>query len=159
MTSKYKKIQYTKVTETVNKETGEVSTRKETNVVRIPAEPPYVKMYLEDLSHITGIGSSLAKTLHMLLRKLDYEGCITLSGRFRKACCAELNIKDTTFRNRLVLLCRHKMLIHHDTNEYLVNPDYFARGEWRTIIKQRENFKMTVTYSPSGKRINTSRET
>jgi len=154
---KNKKIQFTKITEIVNKETGEVSTREETNVVKIPAEPPYVKLYLEDLSYITGIGSSLGKTLHVLLRKLDYEGCITLSPRFRKICCAELGVKNCTFRNRLVLLCRHEMLIHQGVNEYLVNPDYFARGEWRTIIKQRENFKMVVTYSPSGKRITTSR--
>jgi len=44
-----------------------------------------------------------------MLKKLDYEGYITLSTRFRKLMCEELGIKDQTLRNRIGLLLKTKI--------------------------------------------------
>jgi len=35
-------------------ESGQTRATKETNVVRLPSEPPFIKMYIDDLSHLLG---------------------------------------------------------------------------------------------------------
>lgn len=143
---------------TLNHQTGEVTSETITNVVRLPQEPPYVKMYIDDLCQLMEIPAADRKTLELLLKKLDYEGFITLSPRFRKETCEKLGIKDQTFRNRLTRLCKSSIIRLHSTNEYEVNPRYFARGEWRHICERRESFEMKIRYSDKGREIVTDRE-
>lgn len=138
--------------------TGEIRSESKTNVVRLPQEPPYVKMYIDDLCDLMHIPAAQKQTLELLIRKLDYEGFITLSPRYRKQLCERLKIKDQTFRNRLAALCKTGVMRRHSTNEYEVNPRYFARGEWRHICERREAFKMTVKYSENGREIITEAE-
>jgi len=104
-------------------------------------------MYINDLCDLKGVPSALKSTLIELLRKLDYEGFITLSPRSRKAICDRLDIKDQTFRNQLTRLCKANILLREGTNEYAANPSYFARGEWKTIIEQRKAFELKIRYS------------
>jgi hypothetical protein len=115
-------------------------------------------MYMQDLSAIIGLPAALKTTMEVLLTKLDWEGYITLSPRFRKSCCRLLKIKETTFRNRLLALTKYKMLVRESTNEYMVNPHFFARGEWKKILEQRSAFTLKVTYSEkNGRTITTER--
>lgn len=130
-----------------DRETGEITSETKDNVYRLPQEPPYIKMYIDDLCHLKQIPTAEKNCLELLLKKLDYEGFITLSPRYRKQVCEKLGIKDQTFRNRLGVLCKTGVLRRQATNEYEVNPNYFARGEWRHISERRESFKMTITYS------------
>lgn len=136
----------------VDHQTGEVLSTEQTNVIRLPQEPPYVKMYLDDLSNLIGLKASLKDTLYLMLRRLDWHGVIVLSGNFRQQCCAELNIKESTLRNRIALLCRYKLLERRATNEYSVNPHYFARGDWKKITQRRESFKVVIEYNYNGTR-------
>lgn len=153
-----KRLLNTSTTRHVDHSTGEVKNETTTNVVRMPQEPPYVKMYLDDLCHLMQIPHALKQTLELLLKKLDYEGFITLSPRFRKQTAERLGIADQTFRNRLTTLCKSGVMRRVATNEYEVNPHYFARGEWRAILERRESFSMTVKYTSAGREISTERE-
>lgn len=139
-------------TRNVDHATGEIKDESTTNVYRLPQEPPYIKMYIDDLCHLMQIPHALKQTLQMLLKKLDYEGFITLSPRFRKQTAERLGIADQTFRNRLSALCKTGVMRSIATNEYEVNPHYFARGDWRAICERRDGFKMIVKYTSKGKR-------
>lgn len=153
MTTK-KMIQQTTAT-VVNLATGEVLEETSTNVFRLPSEPPYVKMYLDDLCGLINVPDGHKALLINLLRRLDYEGYIVLSPRSRKEIARSMNIADQTFRNRLNELCKTGVIHRESTNEYLVNPMYFARGEWRKICAQREAFELKITYSEKGRKIET----
>jgi hypothetical protein len=153
-----KRLLSAKTERTVNHETGEITSETVTNVVQIRQEPPYVKMYIDDLCQLMEVPAADRKTLELLLRKLDYEGFITLSPRFRKETCERLKIKGQTFRNRLNRLCKSSIIRLHSTNEYEVNPRYFARGEWRSICERRESFEMRIRYSDKGREIITDKE-
>jgi hypothetical protein len=67
----------------------------------------------------------------------------------------KLSIQDQTLRNRLVQLVQKDLLVREGTNEYLANPFYFARGDWKSIVEQRQAFQMRITYSESGRKIKT----
>lgn len=147
-----KKIIRQEVKSVTDLKTGEVVQEVRNNVFHIPAEPPYVKMYLDDICGLINVPDSHKALLLTLLRRLDYEGFITLSPRSRKEIAKGLGIADQTFRNRLNELCKCGLIRRESTNEYLVNPKYFARGEWKKICTQREAFKLTITYSEKGGR-------
>ncbi|MGD1524656.1 hypothetical protein [Vibrio owensii] len=140
---------------TVINDSGEILESRETNVTRFPKEPPFVKLYVDDICCLLDIQKSLSDTLLILLRKVDYDGYITMSGRYRKEVCAQLQIKEKTLRNRLVELCKTGVLKHTDSNEYLTNPHIFARGEWAEIYRrqQEEDFTLTIKYTKEGKKV------
>lgn len=142
----------------IDMQTGEVVSLHRTEQSRIPSEPPYIKMYIDDLCDLMHIPAAQKQTLELLLKKLDYEGFITLSPRYRKQICETLKIKDQTFRNRLTALCKSGVIRRHSTNEYEVNPQYFARGAWKDVYERRQSFQMTVKYSSKGREIVTEAE-
>ena len=149
---KYKNTYYQRVTETIDRETGEVQKETEETDVRYSPEPPYVKMYIADLCAVVNAPNSLKDVLLMILRKLDYDGYIALSTRYRRQICAELNIKDGTLRNRLAALVKLGFVYSEGGNEYLANPNLFARGKWKDIVEQRSDFEMRIRYTSNGEK-------
>jgi hypothetical protein len=88
----------------------------------------------------------------MLLKKLDYDGYINLSPRYRDILCKQLGIKPQSLRNSIMDLCKAKLIKNVSTNEFSVNPYYFAKGDWKTVVEQRRNFHLTVAYNANGTR-------
>jgi hypothetical protein len=158
MAQKNKRLLNSTTQRIIDHTTGEITTETTSNVIRLPQEPPYVKMYLDDLCQLMDVPAADRKMLELLLQKLDYQGFITLSPRFRKETATKLGIKDQSFRNILHRLCKSSIIRLHSTNEYEVNPKFFARGEWRHICERRESFEMKVRYSDKGREIITERE-
>ena len=150
-----KKVIESRVETTTNLETGESSQVSETNVIRFPTEPPFVKMYIEDLCSINGLSDADQALLRFLLIRLDYDGYVTLSPRIRESITKQLGIKKQTFKNRLHKLVQSDIIKPASRNEYLVNPKYFARGEWKKICQQRQNYQLIITYSENGRSIET----
>ena len=153
----HKKILSQTVSTVTDLRTGEAVQQTETNVFRIPIEPPYVKLYLDDLCQLIKVPDAQKALLLALLRRLDFEGYIILSARARKDIAAGLGIADQTFRNRLNDLCKAGVLSRISTNEYQANPHYFARGEWKAICARREAFRVEITYSDKGRTIKTNK--
>ena len=149
------KLAYQKTKSEINNETGEVNKETETNVIRLPQEPPFVKMYINDLCSIKGVSNADQDLLRHLLARLDYEGYITLNTRIRDRLCELLDIKPKTLRNRLTVLVKSELIAPVCRNEYRVNPDYFAKGDWKSICEQKQSYKMLVTYTNKGRDIKT----
>ncbi|WP_063657596.1 hypothetical protein [Candidatus Arsenophonus triatominarum] len=53
----------------VDTETGEIKRLESINTVRLPEEPPYVKLYLDDLVRINDLPKSTSKILYQFVRK------------------------------------------------------------------------------------------
>jgi len=155
--SNVRKITFQETTRAIDKETGEITQESTTSVVRLPAEPPYVKLYLDDLCALVNVQDGQKRLLLALLRRLDYDGYIALTPRFRKELCEKLDIKDQTLRNQLTGLVKSDLLRKAGTNEYIANPNFFARGEWKNIVEQRAAFQMRITYTEAGRKIVTER--
>lgn len=150
------RVIYSEMTRTVNHETGVVNEEEQRKVIKLPQEPPYVKMYIEDLAAVLNLPIGVRGLLYALVQRIDYDGIITLGSTSKKRIAERLKIKIGTFDNYLTKLVKSGVLKRIGRGEFEVNPHLFARGDWAEVRRRRDNFgktfKMTITYSPSGKR-------
>ena len=135
--------------------TGEVRTTETVTTFRVPKEPPYVKVYLNDLSALLELPKGAGDVMYELLKLLDYEGCVSLNPVIRQRICESVGIKPQSLKNSLQKLKKAEVLLPLGTNCYQCNPKYFARGEWRDVMRKRKEFEeltLKVTYDKKGRR-------
>lgn len=137
----------------INRETGEVIRDRFETVSRVPSEPDFIKLYLQDISHLLDLPKAPSGLLMLLIQTMDYEGMIMLSTAGRKRMAKRLGISDGSFRNYLSLLVKKGLLIRHANNDYEANPNYFARGSWSEIYERRKRLELTVSYDERGRTI------
>lgn len=138
-----------------NHETGEVTSETKENVYTFPKEPPYVKLYLEDVEKIYGLPNSSSPVLYELLRKMDYDGLINLNSTVKNIICEKVGYKYQTLKNYLNTLVKTDVFRNVGRGVYQPNPNLFGKGDWREIYKQREAW-LKVEYTKQGKRKVTS---
>lgn len=137
----------------VDGSTGEVLEERRSNVVNLPAEPPYVKLYIDDLTAILQLPTTCKGLIYALIKQLNYDGLITLNASARRRIASSLGIGEPTLRNYITQLQQRGVIKRVDRGEYMMNPQYFARGSWVDVMRQRENYyKLQVTYTPDGRR-------
>jgi hypothetical protein len=137
---------------TVDHSTGEVTSEVNSKVIRLPSEPPYIKLYIEDLSNMYNLPKNSPELLLELLKKLDYEGQISLNSSNKKIIAKKTNKAVKTLDNFLSELIKKDIFRRIDTGLFAPNPHLFGRGEWREIYKRREAW-LKVTYKENGERV------
>ena len=147
-----KAIKYEHFTHIVDAETGEIRKKITEKVVRVNREPPFVKMYLDDLAAILKLSSGCKGLLYALLMKMSYDGVITITKSTRERLAQSIGVKEPAVKNQITALCKKGVLRRIGTGEYEANPNLFAKGEWVDIRKRREAFKLEITYDSSGDR-------
>ncbi len=150
-------VKMERITE-VDHQTGEITKENIVQTLVFGAEPPYIKMYLDDLSDILNIPNAQRTVLDLMLPKLDYDGYITLSTRYRREMSEKLGFNDQSLRNSIGKLVKAGVIQNTGRGEYQVNPFLFARGEWKNIVEQRQEFTLKITYSKDGRKIVTEKE-
>lgn len=142
--------------------TGEVDEVQHTNIVKLPTEPPYIKLYLEDLQKVYNLPNNTI--LYELLKRMNYEGEVVLNSSEKKKICLALNIKNQTIDNYLAKLKKTGVFKSIDTGTFIPNPNLFGRGDWLTILSRRKSYatlinhnerdtiQMNITYNESGEK-------
>lgn len=124
---------------------------------RLPAEPPFVKLYIDDLSKLLDVTEAPKRLLLLLVERLDYDGFISITPAARKRMCERLGIKPQTFANYLQNLVKSDLLRSAGRGEYCVNPLYFAKGDWSQIVQLRDAYKsgleLRISYEPDGRKV------
>ena len=147
-----KKIFYLETARKITEE-GTVKEEESLRIARLPQEPPFIKMYVEDLTAILKLPAGTKDLLYCLLMKMDYENVITLTSRSKKEIASKVGLKIQTFDNYLKKLVESGIFVRFARGEYKVNPKFFARGEWNKVIRQRnEWWRLTITYKENGER-------
>ena len=139
----------------VNPDTGEITSHTENKVFTLPKEPPYIKMYLEDLERLYKLPTASSPVLYELLRQMNYDGLINLNASVKKRICEKVNYKKQSLDNYLSALIKAGVFRRADRGVYQPDPHLFGKGDWMSIYKQREAW-LNVSYSSSGKRVITS---
>lgn len=147
----HKKIRFQETTQVVD-ENGMVKQQQQTNIVQFPNEPPFIKLYIEDLTAILKLPNGTKDLLHSLLMKMDYENIVTLTSRSKKEIAERVGIKIQTFDNYLRKLVDAEVFKRIGRGEYKVNPNLFARGDWGNISRQRDEWMLKITYTSNGTR-------
>ena len=137
-------------------------TRKESNegikeinhltVVRVPSEPPFVKMYLEEITLLHKLPTNCSAIMYEMLKYMDFSGEVIITAKRRKDIAEKLDISEKTIRNQTTSLVKKGILTNPSTSTYVFNPNLFAKGAWNDVSKLRESFELTIKYTKEGKR-------
>lgn len=152
--SNTKRIIQQNTTRNIDHESGEITQTTIEKVAHFPSEPPYVKLYLDDVAKLHGLPKAGGDLLHCLLRKMDYDGIITLVSSSKKRIADEIGVKLQTIDNNIQAMLKADILQRYGRGEFMFNPHLFAKGEWKNIYKQRNKYvELTVTYTKNGERL------
>lgn len=144
------RIVYTAVTEVVDIHTGKTIKEATTKVVALMQEPPFVKVYLNDLAKLLDLPDHCKNVVYALLQIMSFDGTIRLTLATKIKMCEKIGIKEKSFRNYLTALVKNGILLRTATSEYEMNPYLFAKGHWNEIRKRREDFELKIRYKSDG---------
>jgi len=143
-----------------NHETGEVISSTSEKIIQMPAEPEYIKLYLEDINKIYELPNN--SILYEIMKKMDYDGIISLNKYNKDKICEILNLKPQTLNNYLQDLKKKDILQPIGRGSFMPNPNLFGKGTWKEIYNRRKKYteiKLQISYKADGtKEIQTSFE-
>lgn len=129
---------------------------------KIPSEPPYIKLYTDDLSHLFGLSLSASNVLLCLASMADYTGEVVVTKGVKERIAIRISAKITktgkpslsAVNNALTDMIKAGIISRvgdAGSGIYMLNPILFARGKWKDIYEKRKDFKITISYSDKGK--------
>jgi hypothetical protein len=150
-----KKITHQTETTRVNHETGEVVSTETSNTINIRSEPPYIKLYLDDIEKLYSLPNNSSTVILELLKKLDYEGIISLNSTSKRKICEVVDYKIQTLNNYLGDLVKKDLFRREGRGCFRPNPHLFGKGDWSKISKERTGW-LKVSYKDDGSKEVTS---
>lgn len=136
----------------VDRTTGEI-VRDASTVVDLrplPKEPPYIKLYIEDLARLMGLANS--EILLYIAASIGYDGIVSLSTTRRARIALTCGVTEKTVRNAITHYLQAGVLRRVGRAEYELDPNIFGKGEWADIRERRERFRVELDYDPTGRR-------
>lgn len=123
-------------------------------------EPPYVKMYCDDIGFYGGLSPMESKVLFALAMSCNYENEVRGTKHDRQIIADFLNEgredgqKTSAESVRFCIggLIKAGFLAKKATGLYILNPDYFSRKSWVRTRETKATFEMHVRYSPESGR-------
>jgi hypothetical protein len=132
-----------------NELTGEI-THHEKHIMSVNSlekEPPYVKMYINDIGLWQGLSAGETSILYQVSSAVDYDGIVSLSKYHKDKIKKILGVSDGFIRNTLTKLVAKHILLKTEaySGVYKLNPYWFGKGDWKDIIEQRKAFVVQIT--------------
>ncbi len=139
-------------THTVTNEiTGEVlsSESQSITISKLDKEPPYVKMYINDIGLWQGLSPGETAILYQVSSAVDYDGIVSLSKYHKDKIKKILKVSDGFIRNTVTKLVAKHILLKTEaySGVYKLNPYWFGKGDWKDIIEKRKAFVVQLTKS------------
>jgi len=131
--------------------TGEVLTSESQAITinKLDKEPPYVKMYINDIGLWQGLSAGETAILYQVSSAVDYDGIVALSKYHKDKIKKILKVSDGFIRNTVTKLVAKHILLKTEaySGVYKLNPYWFGKGDWKDIIEQRKAFVIQLTKS------------
>lgn len=156
-----KKIVFEKKELVTDFETGEVSSETVQTVVRTSKEPPYIKLYIDDVIRLYGLPKGESKILFELVKRMNYQGEIVINAAVKRDIAKALDLggakPEQVISNSMAKLVKNDILFRKDTGIYITNPHVFAKGDWSDIQELRDSYiELKIKYSMSGREMSTT---
>ncbi len=141
-------VQRVETIDHVNGDTGEIVASD----VRIQSfqqeiEPPYVKLYTQDIARLYGLTESTQHVLMCLARHMIYRtNKILIYGPVKDAMMAEMKMNKNTLNKAIDTLYKQGILIRESRACYVLDPELFGSGSWADVKKVR----LSIDYHPDG---------
>lgn len=135
----------------VDMATGQVIQSQENITKNWGTEPPFIKLYLQDILFLSDLPKAHNAILLALLKRSGWanEGMeVSLTAGTKRLILKELDLKNIrTINNALSDFVRTKILFRIEVGVYRFNPYLFGKGDWQDISKLR----LTIEYNLDGK--------
>lgn len=142
-------IEYQAERAVIDGQTGEILELEQSQGTKTihKQEPPYIKLYIEDMLYMADMPKSLSGLTYSLLKRARYakDGLrIDLSTFVKREILAECGYeKLQSLTNALGKLCKGNIIRRLGSGTYQLNPYLFGRGEWTEI----DNIRATWDYN------------
>lgn len=131
--------------------TGQIVKSQENITKNWGTEPPFIKIYLQDILFLSDLPKAHNTILLALLKRAGWanDGMeVSLTAGTKRLMLKELKFKNIrTINNALSDFVRTKILYRIETGVYRFNPYLFGKGDWQDISRLR----LTIDYSFQGK--------
>lgn len=124
-----------------------------TTITKLPKEPDYIKLYIDDIGYLMGIQEGHRTILLYIAASVGYDGFVTLTLARKARIAATVNMAVKTIENAITNFLKIGILRREGRCEYQLNPSLFAKGEWKHIRERREAFNLQVSYDKKHGRI------
>lgn len=148
------KIIFEKTDTFLDHKTGEIYKEINSKTTKIPKEPPFIKLYLEDLIKLNNLPKSNSSVLYELVKLVNYDGEINLSPFSKERIVKILKIKNPkSLDNSIQQLVKTDIMKRIGRGCFILNPNLFAKGNWNDVRKLREKYiELKITYNNNGKK-------
>lgn len=136
------KIKQSVETSVIN-ERGELVSKHANKTYSWGTEPPFIKVYLQDILYLSDLPKSHENILFELLKRSTYAGdeygmTVTLSAGMKQIIAKTLGIKNVrSINNALSDLVKGKILFRIATGVYQFNSYLFGKGDWQDVSRLR----------------------
>lgn len=116
--------------EVLDKDTGELQTI-ERHITKKVESREFIKVYLDDISGIIGIGSGLERDILTHFFKMATHGTneFPLGIYYKKKIAASLKTSVEYINNTITKFVKSEILIRRGKGVYILNPEYFFKGD------------------------------
>jgi hypothetical protein len=132
--------------------TGELVYTEQRTSVRIPDEPPYVKMYLDTILYLKDLPKAHNPVLLAILKRMPWanaEQGMAINGSLKRVMAAEIGCSVSRINNAITDFVKGELLYRIDKGLYGINAHLFGKGEWADI----ERLRMTIDFDARGKTV------
>lgn len=110
-------------------------------------EPPFIKLYLDDLSRLNGLTSVQRTVLNIVMKYASYGNELVVTKKTRDIILKECNIALGSFKNALSVLVQKELLYKGNKRSiYVINPLLAFKG------RIGDRAKLIITYNELGER-------
>lgn len=146
--------------ERIDRSSGEQTITTHIQTFKSASEPSFVKMYIDDIAKLNDLGRTSQRLLFALVKRIGYDSWIHVNKKTNREIAIEIGIKSVqTIYNELRKLVNADVLRKEDGSRgsYMLNPEYFAKGEWKNIRQLRKDYKLIlkITYDKDGRKVET----
>jgi len=124
-------------------EQGNMVSKRANKTLSWGSEPPFVKLYLQDVLYLSDVPKSHESIIFELIKRATYAGdkygmTVTLSAGMKQIIAEELKIANVrSINNALSDLVKGKILFRIATGVYQFNSYFFGKGDWQDIARLR----------------------
>jgi hypothetical protein len=133
MGGKTNKVSTSTVVEIVDHETGEITNTSVTKTFGMEKEPPYIKMYIEDVAKLRDVPHGMSPILLELISQMGYNNIIPAYKPIKLITCRKLNISLDYLNKAIQEFYNKGLFIRVARGVYMADPELFARGKWEDI--------------------------
>lgn len=131
---------YKSASVTIN-QAGEIIEKSEYNVTKLPQEPPYIKLYTDEISRIYDLGRVQHMVLFELVSRSGFTGEVAIGPRIKSGIAERYKTTIQTIDNTILALIKKGLIQRIGRGEFLLDPNLFGKGSWKDILERRATYK------------------